>query len=128
EPPLVIAVTLLTSFDAAMAAEIGYRTGVAPQVEHLAQLAQAAGMDGVVSSPREIGLVRRRCGDRFIIVTPGIRGETDAKGDQSRTMTARDALAAGASFLVVGRPITAASDPRAAAERIVDECRGSHVS
>src|SRR5262245_60734470 len=56
EPPLVIAVTLLTSFDAAMAAEIGYRTGVAPQVEHLAQLAQAAGMDGVVSSPREIGL------------------------------------------------------------------------
>ena len=87
-------------------------------MERLAALTESAGLDGVVASPQEIAIVRRACGARFTIVTPGIRGAGDDKGDQSRTLSAADALAAGASYLVVGRPIIAAADPRAAAERI----------
>jgi orotidine-5'-phosphate decarboxylase len=81
----------------------------------------------VVASPREIEIIRRRCGRAFTIVTPGIRGASDQRGDQSRTLSAADALASGASYLVVGRPIIAAADPRAAAERIAADCRGAHA-
>ena len=122
--PLVIAVTLLTSLDQEAVREIGLRS-ITEQVERLARLTEAAGLDGVVASPQEIALIRRSCGPRFAIVTPGIRGAGDVKGDQSRTLSAAAALAAGASHLVVGRPIIAAADPRAAAERIAAECRGS---
>ena len=122
--PLVIAVTILTSLDQGALTEIGLSATVDAQVERLAALTESAGLDGVVASPREIARIRRRCGPRFIIVTPGIRGASDARGDQSRTLSAHDALAAGASYLVVGRPIIAAADPRAAAERIAGECRG----
>jgi orotidine-5'-phosphate decarboxylase len=94
-------------------------------VRRLAALAQAAQLDGVVASPQEIAPIRERCGREFLVLTPGIRGADDAKGDQSRTMSAAEALDAGADFLVVGRPIIAAPDPRAAAARIVDECRVS---
>jgi orotidine-5'-phosphate decarboxylase len=87
-------------------------------VERLARLAQSAGLDGVVASPQEISLIRGSCGTAFTIVTPGIRGADDERGDQSRTLSAPDALNAGASYLVVGRPIIAAPDPRKAAERI----------
>jgi len=120
--PLVIAVTMLTSLDQRALSDIGVPEGMAAQVGRLAALSEASGLDGVVASPHEIDIVRRRCGRQFIIVTPGIRGATDVKGDQSRTMTAVEALASGASYLVIGRPIIAASDPRAAAERIVAEC------
>lgn len=120
--PLVIAVTVLTSFDQAQLAGIGITAAVADQVKRLASLTQAAGLDGVVASPLEIGLIREACGPDFAIVTPGIRGAGDAKGDQSRTLSAGQALAAGASHLVVGRPIIAAADPRAAAEQIAAEC------
>ena len=121
--PLVIAVTLLTSLDQAVLTEIGLSASVEAQVERLAALTEAAGLDGVVASPQEIAIIRRVCGAGFTIVTPGIRGAGDAKGDQSRTSSAAEALAAGAGYLVVGRPIIAAVDPRAAAERIAAECR-----
>jgi orotidine-5'-phosphate decarboxylase len=120
--PLVIAVTVLTSVDQRGLEETGFIGAVAVQVERLAALTQNCGLDGVVASPQEIELVRRRCGSQFAVVTPGIRGADDEKGDQSRTMTAVEALAAGASYIVVGRPIIAAADPRAAANRIVEDC------
>ena len=121
--PLVIAVTVLTSHSQESMDEIGLGgSRISDQVERLAALAQSAGLDGVVASPQEIALVRKRCGAAFEIVTPGIRSASDEKGDQSRTLTAAQALAAGASYLVVGRPIIGAADPRAAAERINAEC------
>ena len=120
--PLVIAVTVLTSLDEAALRQIGVAATMTEQVERLAVLAQAAGLDGVVASPHEIGRIRLRCGKTFTILTPGIRAPDDAKGDQRRTMTAAEALAAGANYLVVGRPIISAADPRAAAERIAEEC------
>ena len=116
--PLVIAVTVLTSLDAAALRETGVETDPAGQVARLAGLAREAKLDGVVCSPQEIALVRRECGADFLIVTPGIRGAEDAKGDQVRTATPRGAMDAGADYLVIGRPITAAPDPAAAADRI----------
>jgi orotidine-5'-phosphate decarboxylase len=126
--PLVIAVTMLTSLDQQALTEIGLQASVADQVGRLAALAEAAGLDGVVASPQEIDIIRRRCGREFAIVTPGIRGAADPRGDQSRTLSAAEALAAGASYLVVGRPIVEARDPRAAAERIIAECGAVHPS
>ena len=126
--PLVIAVTMLTSLNETVLDEIGVTGPLTAQVGRLARLADASGLDGVVASAHEIAIVRRAVGHPFAIVTPGIRGASDAHGDQQRTMTAADALGAGASYLVVGRPIIGAADPRAAAERIASECRGVHAS
>jgi len=123
-PPLVIAVTVLTSIGQSRLAELGVDGDLGDHVVRLATLAQNAALDGVVASPREISLIRAKCGERFAIVTPGIRGPADLKGDQTRTESAQAALEAGASYIVVGRPIIAASDPRAAAEAIARECRG----
>ncbi len=124
-PPLVIAVTVLTSLSDEALAEVGVPRKAAEQVEALALLARDAGLDGVVASPLEIDLIRRRCGDGFAIVTPGIRPATPggAKDDQRRTLSAADAIRTGATHIVVGRPIIAAPDPRAAADAIVRECR-----
>lgn len=118
---LVIAVTVLTSLDDASLREVGVERSAADHVARLARLAQDSGLDGVVCSPQEIDLVRRECGTNFLIVTPGIRGASDAKADQARTATARGAIDAGADYLVIGRPITAAADPAAAAENIARE-------
>src|SRR5215475_6142430 len=123
-PPLVIAVTVLTSLGDRALADVGVTGGLGDQVVRLATLAQTAALDGVVASPREIALIREQCGERFAIVTPGIRGQADLKGDQTRTESAQAALEAGATYIVVGRPIIAAPDPRAAAETIANECRG----
>jgi orotidine-5'-phosphate decarboxylase len=123
-PPLVIAVTVLTSIGEHTLPSIGVTESIADHVVRLASLAQSAALDGVVASPREIALIRAQCGERFAIVTPGIRGHADLKGDQTRTESAQAALEAGASYIVVGRPIIAAPDPRAAAEAIANECRG----
>ena len=121
----MIAVTVLTSMSQAALRETGVAIDLIDQVLRLAELAQDAGLDGVVASPRETAAIRRRCGADFVIVTPGIRGGADrasagrTKDDQERTMSPAEAVAAGASYLVVGRPIIGASDPREAAEAIV---------
>ena len=121
QPPLVIAVTVLTSMSAEALAETGIDVPVLDHVARLARLTQDAGLDGVVASAQETALIRKACGKNFAIVTPGIRDQAKAaKDDQERTMTAPEAIAAGATYIVVGRPIIAAPDPRAAAERLLE--------
>jgi orotidine-5'-phosphate decarboxylase len=122
QPPLVIAVTVLTSMNQAALRDTGVVIDLMDQVLRLAELARDAGLDGVVASPRETSSIRARCGAGFAIVTPGIRGGTAAstKDDQERTMSPSDAVAAGANYLVVGRPIIGASNPREAAQAIVE--------
>ncbi|MBW3634897.1 MAG: orotidine-5'-phosphate decarboxylase [Armatimonadetes bacterium] len=116
----VIGVTILTSHDSASLQNLGIRESPREAVIRLAELAQKAGLDGVVCSAREILPVRAHCGDNFLLVTPGIRPPNTAIGDQKRVLTPREALKAGADYLVVGRPITGASDPVAAAQKLFD--------
>jgi orotidine-5'-phosphate decarboxylase len=115
---LIIAVTVLTSLDQAALAEIGVTGSVEEQVVRLANMAQASGMDGVVASPLEIRAIREACGPDFLIVTPGVRPAGGASHDQARIATPEAAIAAGADYLVIGRAITGAANPRAAAEAI----------
>ena len=117
--PRVIAVTVLTSMDDDDLEAVGQREPVAKQVVRLARLAQACGLDGVVCSAREIVAIRAACGPDFTLVVPGIRPAGAAVGDQKRVMTPRDAIDAGADWLVIGRPITGAPDPAAAAQALL---------
>lgn len=121
--PLVIAVTVLTSMDDDDLRAVGQNGPVAEQVVRLACLTRDCGLDGVVCSPREIGAIRRACGAGFKLVVPGIRPAGAAVGDQKRVMTPRQAVEAGADWLVIGRPITGAADPAAAARDILREIR-----
>lgn len=116
----VIGVTVLTSHDSASLQNLGINESPREAVIRLAELAQKAGLDGVVCSAREILPVRAHCGDHFLLVTPGIRPPNAAIGDQKRVLTPREALQAGADYLVVGRPITGAADPVAAARKLFD--------
>ena len=119
--PIIVAVTALTSLDDKALLEIGVGRSMDQQVEALATLASRAGLDGVVASPLEIKVLRAKF-PSLTIVTPGIRASSAASDDQSRTLSAKEAIAAGASYLVVGRPIVAAADPRSAAEDIARSC------
>jgi orotidine-5'-phosphate decarboxylase len=119
--PKVIGVTVLTSLSSDDLQAIGVSDPPLDQVTRLARLAASAGLAGVVCSPQEIGAVRAACGPNFMIVTPGVRPAGAALGDQKRVMTPKEAMEAGADILVIGRPITAAADPAAAAAAIFAE-------
>lgn len=122
--PLVIAVTVLTSFDrAALAGELHVASSVEGHVLHLCTLAREAGLDGNVASPNEIRAIRNAMGHGWTVVTPGVRPTGSEHHDQSRVATPRAAVEAGADYLVVGRPITDAPDPARAAEGILSEMR-----
>jgi orotidine-5'-phosphate decarboxylase len=119
--PLLLGVTILTSLDAAAMSEIGLSGTPGSRALALAQLAKESGMDGVVASAHEVQAIRQACGARFLIVVPGVRPASASVNDQSRVATPGDAVRAGADYLVVGRPITGATDPRAAALAIGTE-------
>jgi orotidine-5'-phosphate decarboxylase len=117
--PIMLAVTVLTSLNQEDLRRVGVQHGVADQVVRLALLTKDAGMDGVVASPQEVGVIRKACGRSFIIVTPGIRPAEGKRNDQQRVMTPREAVRAGVDYIVVGRPILEAGDPVSAARAIV---------
>lgn len=119
--PRLLAVTILTSSTAETLQRVGIAHPVEEMVVRLATLAREAGMDGVVASPLEIAPIRAACGPDFLIVTPGVRPAFAAVDDQKRIMTPGEAVAAGADYLVIGRPIAKAADPAAAADLIADE-------
>ena len=117
---LVLAVTVLTSLDAAaLKEELGVRRNLAGHVVHLAKRAQAAGLDGVVASPLELAVLRKACGPDFVLLTPGIRPRAGVRDDQRRTLTQAGAVRAGADYLVVGRPVVEAKDPLGVVRRIL---------
>lgn len=119
--PKLLAITVLTSLDEDDLAGVGQRGPIAEQVKRLADLAQRAGVGGVVSAPQEVAMLRQQCGPGFLLVTPGIRPSWAAAGDQKRITTPRDAIAMGADHLVIGRPVTQANDPAGALDRICAE-------
>jgi orotidine-5'-phosphate decarboxylase len=128
--PKLLGVTILTSMDAASLRRVGISGTISTRVVQLARLTKQAGLDGVVASPEEVQAIRRACGKDFLLVIPGVRpsGETrvgrrgkQSRDDQVRVATPSEAIRAGADYLVVGRPITAAPDPEAAARAIVEE-------
>jgi orotidine-5'-phosphate decarboxylase len=119
--PLVIAVTVLTSLDENDLAAVGLQGPPREAARRLAKLAKDAGLDGVVASAQEAAAIKELCGPEFLVVTPGIRPAGEAVGDQKRVMTPAAAIAAGSDYLVIGRPITQAPDPAAAAEAIAAE-------
>jgi orotidine-5'-phosphate decarboxylase len=123
--PKLLAVTVLTSFDEATLREIGISGPIENRAVALARLATQAGMDGAVCSAHEARAVRMACGPKFVILIPGVRPRSGAANDQSRIATPAEAVRAGADYLVVGRPITAAPNPKSAVSDIVDEMKSA---
>lgn len=119
--PKLIAITVLTSLNGSDWQDLGYQTNMTNQAVRLARLALKAGLDGVVASPKEARAIREACGEDFLIVTPGIRPAGASIDDQSRIATPKAALENGANYLVIGRPIRSAPDPKAAARAILEE-------
>lgn len=119
--PYLLGVTVLTSLNEGELKDIGIPASVDVQVLRLASLAKESGLDGVVSSPREIGIIKKECGKDFLIITPGIRPAWAAAQDQKRVMTPAEAVAKGADYIVIGRPITGAPSPQEAFLKIVRE-------
>jgi orotidine-5'-phosphate decarboxylase len=128
KPPIVLAVTVLTSLSDADLQQTGVAGRTLDHALVLATLARKCGCDGVVASPHEAQVIRQNLGAGFVIVTPGIRPAGSGKGDQSRVNTPAEAIAAGADYLVVGRPITEAKNPAQAAQQIVNEIGGRAAS
>jgi orotidine-5'-phosphate decarboxylase len=119
ERPIILGVSVLTSLtEDALRNELGIRHTLRTQVKHLSALALSAGLDGVVASGREVGVIRKHCGDQFLIVTPGIRPSWTPPDDQKRTMTPKEAIRAGADYLVVGRAVMQQPDPLKALELV----------
>jgi orotidine-5'-phosphate decarboxylase len=119
--PRLLGVTVLTSLDDDDLVSVGQSVPVLDQARRLAALAQSSGLDGIICSPAEVAALRADCGPDFVLMVPGIRPAGAAVGDQKRVMAPRDAVERGADYLVIGRPITQASDPAAAARSIVEE-------
>jgi len=129
EGPIILAVTVLTSLNNIDLAEIGFEKTTDELVLRLAKMAQKSGASGVVASPRDVVALRRDLGEDFVIVTPGIRSAAEpVKDDQKRTLSAFEAIQAGADYIVVGRPIRQAADPLTACDRIVEEIAGGLAS
>jgi orotidine-5'-phosphate decarboxylase len=121
----ILAVTVLTSLDDADLSDVGFSVGAAEAVARLADLAVSSGVGGIVCSAKEVAAVRSRVGKGVVLVTPGVRMPGDAAGDQKRVVTPGEAIRRGADYLVVGRPITKAGDPAAAARAIAASMRGA---
>ncbi len=119
----ILAVTVMTSYDDADLVEAGYALGVKDLVERRARQAHAIGVDGLILSPEEVSAMRALLGPDITLITPGIRPSGSAAGDQKRIMTPANAIEAGADYLVIGRPVTQAEDPKASAEAIIAEIR-----
>jgi orotidine-5'-phosphate decarboxylase len=119
----ILAVTVMTSYDDADLVEAGYALGVRDLVERRARQAHAIGVDGLILSPEEVSAMRALLGPDITLITPGIRPSGSAAGDQKRIMTPANAIEAGADYLVIGRPVTQADDPKASAEAIIAEIR-----
>ena len=119
----ILAVTVMTSYDDADLVEAGYALGVRDLVERRARQAHAIGVDGLILSPEEVSAMRALLGPDITLITPGIRPSGSAAGDQKRIMTPANAIKAGADYLVIGRPVTQADDPKASAEAIIAEIR-----
>ena len=124
--PILLGVTILTSINATnFQQDFGSTKSLEEQILYMAKQAQRAGLDGVVASPQEIELIKNACGEDFVVVTPGVRPEWSSQDDQKRTMTPQQALAAGADYVVIGRPIYRASEPKEALCRIIRETEES---
>lgn len=119
--PITLGVTVLTSMAEEDLRDIGIKSSVREKVEEFAQVAADAGLNGVVASAKEARMIKEKIGEEFVVVTPGVRPEWAVAGDQKRVLTPNAAIAEGADYIVIGRPIIYADDPRAAAKRIIEE-------